>query len=280
MSEMTLEHILQKVRQLPSLSLVLKEVLHSFDNENVDVQTLIGKISRDQGLVARILRVANSAFYGHPNRVGSIGEAVVVLGFHNIRSLVMAAGIINQFPSAKDKAFDRIQFWRHAIGAAVCAKVLAARLGQDQEEAFTAGLLHDIGVLVLDAYFHTYFERVLAYCAANDCALADAEFVVLGLSHAAIGFEVARQWKFPPSIQYAIRDHHQPDDDAPAALTDLVHLANVLCHALEIGNSGCDLVPPLSEGAWKRLGLAWDEMGAIFRDIERMNAGVNLLVGE
>lgn len=277
MSELTLERITQKVQQLPSLSQVLMEVLHSFDNEDVDVATLVGQLSRDQGLAARILRVANSPFYGLPSRISSIGEAVVVLGFHNIRSLAVAAGIINQFPPAQGKAFDRTEFWRHAVGTGVCAKVLAARLGKDQEEAFTAGLLHDIGVLVLDAYFHEDFERVLAYCAAQDCALPEAEAAVLGLSHAAIGFEVARQWKFPLPIQCAIRDHHQPGG---AVLTDVVHLANVLCHALEIGKVSNNLASPLSAGAWQRLGLTWAGMGAIFRDIERMNAGVNLLVAE
>lgn len=280
MSELTPERIMQKVRQLPSLSLALMEVLHSFDNEGVDVATLVGKISRDQGLVARVLRVANSAFYGLPSRVGSIGEAVVVLGFHNIRSLVMAAGIINQFPPGGGKSFDRMEFWRHAIGTGVCARVLAARLGQDREVAFSAGLLHDVGKLVLDACFHEDFERVLACRAAHDCAMLEAERAALGTTHAAIGFEVARQWKFPPAIQRAIRDHHQPDGGDTSVLTDMAHLANVLCHALEIGNAGYDCVPPLSAGAWERLGLAWADMGEMLHEIERVNASVNLLVAE
>lgn len=280
MSELTLERIMQKVQQLPSLSLALMEVLHSFDNENVDVATLVGKIGRDQGLVARVLRVANSAFYGLPSRVGSIGEAVVVLGFHNIRSLVMAAGIINQFPPADGKVFDRMEFWRHAIGTAVCARVLAARLGQDQEMAFTTGLLHDLGKLVLDAYFHEDFERVLAYRTAQDCTVLEAERAVLGVTHATIGFEVAKRWKFPPAIQQAVRDHHAPDVEPSQPLTDITHLANVLCHVLEIGNAGYDLAPPLSAGAWERLELDWAGTGKMLHEIERINASVNLLIAE
>ncbi len=280
MSELTLEQVAQRVRQLPSLPQVVAEVLHSFDNENIDVATLVAEISRDQGLAARVLRVANSAFYGLPSRIGSINEAVVVLGFHNVRSLVVAAGIINQFPPAEGKVFDRTEFWRHAIGTGVCAKVLAARLGNDSEAAFTAGLLHDIGVLVLDAYFHEDFERALGYCLEQECTFSQAEAAVLGLGHAAIGFEVARQWKFPLPIQQAIRDHHLPDDGSPAVLTDEVHLANVLCHVLEIGRVSNNLAPQLSEGAWSRLGLDWGGMPAIFRDIERLNGSVNLLLAE
>lgn len=279
MSELTLARVMQRIQQLPSLSVVVAEVLHSFNNENVDVQTLVGSISRDQGLVARVLRVANSAFYGLPNHVGSIGEAVVVLGFHSVRSLVLAAGIINQFPPGGGKAFDRLEFWRHAIGTGVAARVLDARPGH-RELAFTAGLLHDVGRLVLDAYFHDDFEGVLAYRATEDCEMIQAESAVLGLTHATIGCEVAKRWKFPLPLQLAIRDHHCPDAEPHALLTDCVHVANVLCHLLEIGHAGDNLAPPLAPGAWQRLGLNRESLKDRFREIERLNASINLLVND
>jgi len=277
-SELTLARVMERVQQLPALSPVLHEILHSFSNEDVDIATLVNKISRDQGLAARVLRVANSAFYGLSSRVASIGEAVVVLGFHSVRSLVVAAGIINRFPPSGGTRFDRLAFWRHAIGVGVCARVLAARLGENAETAFTAGLLHDAGRLVLDAYFHEEFERILAYHAAADCAMIAAEQETLGMTHTIIGFEMAKQWKFPSSIQSAIRDHHHPDSGQPAVLTDIVHLANVLCHALEIGNSGYDMVPPLSAAAWQRLGLDWAVCRALLPEIERRNADLDLLI--
>lgn len=279
MSGLTLDRAVERVRQLPSLSLIVQEVLHSFESEDVDIPTLVGKISRDQGLAAQVLRVANSAFYGLSSHVSSIGEAVVVLGFFSIRSLAVAAGIIHHFPHAGGKIFDRMEFWRHAVGVGACAKVIAGRVGQNVETAFTAGLLHDIGMLVLDANFHEEFEAVLAYREANDVQLIEAESAMLNLTHAMIGFEVAKRWKFPKDIQLSIRDHHSPGSDG-APLTDVVHLANVLCHALEIGNSCYDMVPPLSVESWRRLGISWPEMGGILREIERINAGINLLAGE
>lgn len=281
MSELTLSQVVEKVQQLPSLSLVVNDILHSFDDEHADTDTLVAKIGHDQGLAARVLRVANSAFYGLSNHVSSVGEAVVVLGFHSVRSLALAAGIINQFPPGGGKQFDRLAFWRHAIGVGVCARVIAARRGENGETAFTAGLLHDVGKLVLDAHFHEEFEAVLGYREEHDCELIDAEQAVLNLTHAAIGFEVAQRWKFPATIQWAIRDHHRPPDTGEAApLSDLVHFANVLCHALEIGNACYDLVPPLSIGAWQRLGLNWEEMPALLREIARVNTSTNLLLGE
>lgn len=279
MGKLTIEQVIKGVQQVPSLSAVVLEVLASFDREDIEIADLVQKLGQDQGLTARVLRVANSPFYGISSKVGSVGEAVVVLGFHNVRSLVAAAGIINQFPVSEGKGLDRLALWQHGIGTAVCAQVLAKALGRDQALAFTAGLLHDIGRLVLDAYFHEDFKAAMVHCTAEDSTLLDAERAVLGMEHAQVGFELARRWKFPVSIQQAIRDHHQPEREQ-AALTDLVHTANVLCHALDIGNAGYEMVPPLSSSAWTRLGLDWEKMPAQMAEIEQLYAGAHLLVSE
>lgn len=280
MSHVTMERVLRDVRQLPSLSVVVRELLDSFEGDNVRIPQLVNKINRDQGLAARVLRVANSAFYGFPGNIGSINEAVVVLGFHAVRSLALASGIIGQFSPSEGRQFDRLAFWQHAIGTGVAARVLANTLGRNAEEAFAAGLLHDVGKLVLDAHFHEDFCAVLAHLKSNDSTMLEAEKSVLGMDHATIGYEVARQWKFPTAIQQAIRDHQHPDAQTASMLTDMVHVANVLVHALEIGNGGDDIVPKLSEAAWLRLGIHWEELGVLLKEIERQNAGANLLLSE
>jgi putative nucleotidyltransferase with HDIG domain len=276
---LTIEQVVKAVQQVPSLSLVVMEILASFDKRNVDSADLAQKINQDQGLTARVLRVANSPFYGMSSRIGSVSEALVVLGFHNVRSLVAAAGIINQFSDMENDGLDRVGFWQHSIATAVCSQVLAKNCGQNQGLAFTAGLLHDIGKLVLDAYFQEHFQQALAQCTATDSSLIEAEQAVLGLDHTTVGFELAQRWKFPPAIQQAIRDHHQPDRES-AILTELVHVANVFAHALDIGNAGYALVPRLSSSAWSRLGLDWDAMPAQLAEMERQYAGLSLLIGE
>lgn len=279
MGRLTIEQVIKGVQQVPSPSVVVLDVLASFDNEDIEIAGLVQKLGQDQGLTARVLRVANSPFYGLSSKVGSVGEAVVVLGFHHVRSLVAAAGIINQFPASEGNGFDRLAFWQHGLGTAVCAQVLAKALGRDQALAFTAGLLHDVGRLVLDAYFHEDFKAAMAHSTAEDATLLDAELAVLGVEHAQVGFELTRRWKFPVVIQQAIRDHHQPEREQ-AALTDLVHAANVLCHALDIGNASHEIVPPLSSSVWTRLGLDWETMPALMAEIEQLYAGVNLMVSE
>lgn len=274
----TLPEVLAAVRQLPSLSVVVTDLLASLNRENMDTASLVSKIAQDQGLAARVLRVANSAFYGLGSRVSGVNEAVVVLGFHAVRSMALAAGIINAFPPGVGGRFDRLAFWQHAVGTGVCARVLAARLGKDAEAAFTAGLLHDIGKLAMHVYYPEVFESVLA-SRGTDKALIDTERLVLGFDHAAVGYEVARNWHFPPAIGQAIRDHHQPDA-APTFYTDVVHVANTLCCALDIGSGGDDLVPPLAPGAWERLGLGWERLGQCLHEIERANASMNLLMSD
>lgn len=276
---LTIDQVAKAIQQVPSLSAVVMEILASFDRQDVEIADLAQKLGQDQGLTARVLRVANSPFYGMSSKVGSVQEAVVVLGFHNVRSLVAAAGIINQFPATEHPDFDRTGFWQHSIGTAACAQVLAKSLGQNQALAFTAGLLHDVGKLALDAYFHQDFQLALAHRVAEDSTLLEAERAVLGVDHALVGHELARRWKFPAAIQQAIRDHHQPERE-PATLTDLVHVANVLCHALDIGNAGYDRVPPLSSSAWSRLGLDWDAMPALWTETEQLYAGLSLLISE
>lgn len=274
-----IEQMLACVKQLSPLSAAVIEVLASFERQDVAVDKIADKISLDQGMVTRILRVANSSFYGFPGKMGTMRDAVVLLGFHNIRSLVIAAGLIRQFPPRDHGQFDHNLFWQHSIGAGVCARVLAGRMGKDGELAFTAGLLHDIGRLVVEMGCPEKSDAVAAYIVGHDATLLEAECAILGIDHTAVGFEVAKRWNFPAAIQLAIRDHHQPRQES-GFLADVVHVASVLCHALGIGNTDNDRVPPLSLGAWQRLGLRWETIKDCLPEIEHQYAAASLMLGD
>lgn len=279
MNNSAIEQMLAKVKHLPPLSAAVAGVLASLERQDADVHEIAGKISLDQGMVTRVLRVANSAFYGFPSKVGTIHDAVVLLGLHNIRSLVVAAGLIRQFPPREHGRFDYGLFWQHSIGAGVCARVLAGRLGKDAELAFTAGLLHDIGRLVVEVSSPEQSDAVLAHSIDHAVSLLEAERAVLGFDHTVIGFEITRLWKFPVAIQAAIRDHHRPKPDS-GFLADLVHVGDVLCHALDFGNADNDSVPPLSADAWQRLGLRWEMIRESLPEIERQNASAKLMLSD
>lgn len=278
MSKLTLATVLDQVRQLPPLPALVLELLHSFGNEDIAIEELARKISQDQALVARALRVANSPYYGLQGKIGTIEEAIVVLGFHTVRMLVTAAGVIGRFPGPVQRWFDHQGFWQHSLGVALCAKSLAKATSENQEGAFTSGLLHDIGRLVLVTYFPEQYREVVECRRQHDMDLLEAEHALLGLDHAAVGAALMERWKLPLAIKQAVANHHDPDDVGGSLLVDLVHVANVMCHALDIGNSDDDVVPFLSGTAWSRLGIGWPEFKSFLAEVEKQYAGTSTLI--
>lgn len=145
MSLLSREQVAARLKQLPSLPAVVTRLLDSFANEEIDTAAIARQIALDQGLTARVLRVANSSFYRLQSRVGTINEAVVVLGFRAVRSMVLAVGVNGAFRADLCLGFDQAAYLRHGVGTALRARELASATGHNPELAFTAGILHDIG---------------------------------------------------------------------------------------------------------------------------------------
>lgn len=257
------EQILAHMRQLPPLSPVVAELLASFADDDVDCGRIARQIARDQALTARVLRVANSSFYGLANKVGTIGDAVVVLGFRAVRSMVLAIGINGAFRSESCPGFDAQAYLRHCLLVGAVARKLAPASGYHAEIAFAAGLLHDVGELVLAANFAGHYDEVLAYRNQNDCFLVVAERAVLGIDHAEVGGLLADAWRFPTFLQEAIMAHHRPGTLGYASLADLIHVADAVAHGLGITCRPDEMVMPIDSAAWQRLGMDGDRIAAI-----------------
>lgn len=272
-----IDEIMGRVQKLPSLPNVVVEILRNFENENIDVTTLANNIANDQALVARVMRVANSPFFGLSGQVGTIFEAISVLGFNNLRGLVTAAAFINTFPRL-NKEFDWGSFWRHSIATAVCAKILAKRVGQHPETAFTAGLLHDIGKLVMGVYFPESFNRMLNVESASTAESLQTERDDLGLDHAELGREVANRWHFPLAIREAIGQHHMSEKtDKEINLCDVVYIANLFSHSLGIGTKEVE-TGDLTAALWLRLGIESSAVPDINEEARQMYAGAIMLI--
>jgi putative nucleotidyltransferase with HDIG domain len=241
-----------KISELPSLPTVVVELLNSFDNPDIDTASLAKKIALDQSLVAKTLRLANSPFYGLAGRVSSINDAIVILGFRAVRSLVTATAIAGTFSRLTGSGFDHTIFWRHSTRVAIAARIIARQIDCNPESAFTAALLHDIGRLLLAFCFPLEYAAALAYRQQHDCPLIDAEREVLGIDHAAAGEQLAQQWHFPQSIRAAIAGHHAPETINAETLAGVVHIANVLVHSLGLENDSHEMVPPINATVWQR----------------------------
>lgn len=255
-----------KLAALPALPPLVTELIASFQQEDLDIPTLARRISADQALVARTLRVANSPFYGLARQVCSLDEAIMIVGFRAVRSLVLGAAIVGAFPQQACRDFDGRAFWQHSIAVAVAARALATRLGRSADSIFTGGLLHDIGKYVLAICFPAHYQDAIAWQRQHGVPMLDAELRVLGIGHPQAGAELARLWGLPEALVTDIEFHHAPQH-APAA--DIVHLADVLARALEAGSSAAlDPVPPLDASAWARLPLSDAQLLSLLAQIE------------
>ncbi len=276
MSTLTLEAVIADFSHLPASPEVVMKLLEYLKQDEVDVDTVVGMITQDQVLSAKSLRIANSALYGLQRRISTIQEAIVVLGQRTVSTMVTAMAITSRFQSLQVARYDQRLFWRHNVGTAMCAGALAKRLGFNQESAFTAGLLHDIGKLVLASRFPEHFAGVLDYQKQHDCHMNEAERQVLGFDHTQIGAALAKQWKFSPDISEGVAGHHAPEARSAASMADVIHLADLMAHVLDFTSSENDLAPDLSEIAWQRLGLNWEDFKRLMAEVEAQSQDAEL----
>ncbi|MBI4938772.1 MAG: HDOD domain-containing protein [Nitrosomonadales bacterium] len=270
------KEIIARLHRLPSLPLAVQAVIASFSDPDLDTASLARKITQDQGLSARVLRVANSSFYGLQRKVGSIQDAVVVLGFDAIRSLVMSAGVIQGFPSLPGSLFDRNAYWRRSFHVAGYAMALADCLRQGQQMAFTAGMFHDIGQLVLDVCIPEQLSEILEQQKISGQSLIEAEQSGLGFDHALIGADVAKLWNFPPEIEHAIRYWRTPVNEPFEPVTGIVHVAALL----EGGLEGEALIGRLPGALRDRLNISWERIGLRLPERDQLDAVSGLMLAE
>lgn len=248
-----LRNRIEQLGDLPTLPHVVQRLATMISRPTVSAEEIGTIIEKDQVLAAKVLRLANSPFYGFPSRIGSVSHAVIVLGFNVVKGLTLCASALTIM---KDAGMD--QLWRHSLGVAITANLLATKLEiKNPEELFVSGLLHDIGKVVLYVKWPDVGNSIkdaLKTCA--DRSLFDVEQELTGLSHAEIGGYLAGAWHLPITLREPILYHHNPIQAKDATLqTAIVHVADILVKGLACGNPGDDLIPPLSRPAWDQVGL-------------------------
>lgn len=264
----TVEELVDGLEDLPSLPAVVMELLGCIDQEDSDISLLAKKVSADGALTAKTLRLANSSAFGLQVKATTIQQAMTYLGFQATRNLIMAAAMTGCFPSGRCPSFDDKAFWRLSIATAACARVLARHMRFKQEVAFTAGLLHGIGRLVLATRFPEDYEAVLSACKRVDGDLAALERDMLGLDHVDAGVALAEHWQLSNTLRQAIAFQRRPDVAGAGFLATIVHVAAAVAHALDLAGDADELVPPLSGVAWTALSLSEDTWLHVFRETE------------
>jgi putative nucleotidyltransferase with HDIG domain len=225
--DLNIEQVLAKIKELPTLPDVVFKVNEVVNDPSTSAADLESVISRDQAIAAKVLRLVNSAFYGLPGRVDTLSRAIPLLGFSTVRNLVMSVSI---FDMAAITGFDMKAFWRHSFATSLIAQTIAKADGFPWAETQSlAGLLHDIGKVLLFQHFTKHYEAVQNLMEKKGLGFLEAERSLYSIDHAMVGAAIADKWSFPPNIKAAIEFHHNPE---PAGdLADFVSVtacANIL----------------------------------------------------
>lgn len=228
--------VLANVYNLPSMSSIMMEVSRLLDDPSTNTDTLSKMIGKDQGLSTKILSIANSPLYGLPRKVSTIDFAILIIGFQDIKNIVIALSMIESFKNKSDKNLNQDEFWRHSILTGNAAKRIAEDLGyRIGGEAFVAGLLHDLGIPVIHKYFHSTFLEIVKKVEEGHTFI-EAEFEMLGMTHEEIGKFLADKWNLPSPLIDCIYHHHHPAEASEnEVLTAVVHLADMMTQKLELG---------------------------------------------
>lgn len=231
---------IQEISHIATLPEVTMKIIALVEDPDSTAQDLNKVISNDPALGARILKVVNSAFYGLPGQIGSINRAIVLLGLNAVKNIAIAASLAKLFRGGRIAPnFDARELWTHAVTCATGTRLLSDKAGLGlPDEAFLAGLIHNIGILVEIQARRPKFVEAFEKLEKNpQLTLRDAEMQVLGANHEQFGMALCKVWKFPQSFAYVTGFHHHPMDlpEKSRTLTGIVHLADIMAMKLKLG---------------------------------------------
>ncbi len=265
-----LQTIVARISEISTLPDVALKVMEVAQDPSTGAADLTRVVEGDPALGARVLRLVNSAAYGVRTTIRNLHQAISYLGFSQVRNLALTASVSDIFKSDEQiGTYRRHGLWRHLVSVGVCARMIAQRQGMSNfEDAFLAGLLHDIGIILEDQQAHAPF-RVVMESLRTDATLVEVEREVLGFDHCVLGEMLAESWRFPVVTRAAIRYHHASArcTGEARAVVQTVEVANVLCTLKGYSSVGVKLLrPPLD--ACQALGLSKEDLLVLATDLD------------
>lgn len=264
------EQLVAKIDDLPTIPVVATQVLQLLDQPDVRVEQVADLMLSDQVMAARVLKMVNSPVYKPGQEITSLKRALVYLGLKHIREVALTTSFIDAFDENKG-AFEIATFWEHSFGVGMVSRIIAGKIGYpDQEKAYIAGIIHDLGEVFLSNFMRDEFQAVLDSIKDKPVKLVDAEAEQLGTSHCEIGLCMARKWNFPEVYCEVIAYHHTPSEAAiDPVLCAIVNLSDLFCSVRELNYGGREWVSfnLHEEQAWQILKKESPKLAEL--DVER-----------
>ena len=256
--QLSVEHMVQDVSTIHSLPMFYSQLSEAIDHPRSSIGDIAKIISEDMGLTARILKLANSPLFGYFSKIDSITQAVTIIGVFQVRDLALAISVMDVFKGIPEDLVNMERFWKHSVAVGLAARLLATSQREaNVERFFVAGILHDIGRLVMYVRVPDLCLELLEESRATGGLLYRAEREKFSFDHAEVGGELLRRWKIPPSVGEPVGCHHdcRKASQYPRE-SSILHFADIMAHAMQFGNSGEIFVPELDDSVWERLQLS------------------------
>lgn len=274
---MNFDALFQQQAALPTIPKVVQEVIDSFNDDNVSIDDISRKLAADQVLSAKILRLANSSYYHSSRSVGTVDDAVLMLGFMTVRTLVISSGLTGGFKAMP--GVDLKQFWRYSMHTAVIAKCLAKKIGGNSDFAFTVGLMHAIGQLVMHSAMPEQAMQIDKIAGLLDARRLDVERTSFGYDFSDVGAELARRWRFPDNFASVIKGFPQPlASEHFEPMAGVIHLAVWRARAEENHYSNEEMEATIPKDVLAKIGISSEYMLKEMPPISELAAGLEELV--
>lgn len=275
---MQLEALFKQPQALPAVPKIVHELIDSFNSDDVSIDEIAKKLAADPVLSARLLRLANSAYYHVSRSIGTVNEALSMLGFVTVRTLVISSGLTGGYKSMP--GMDLGQFWRYSFHTAAVAGWLAKRCSVNGDQAFTVGLMHGIGQLVMHTGMPEQMLQVDKMATPMDPRRIDMERTSFGYSFADVGAELARQWRFPNAFADAIARFPDPAGKEPFdPVAGVIHLAVWRARAEHNQLSAEEMAATLPADVCKKLGFKPDTLLAEMPPMSELAEGLDAMLG-
>ncbi len=267
---LSLDELVKKNVQFASFPDLYYRIIEVLNDTKSSASHLAEVVSSDPGLSATLLKLVNSAFYGTPSRINSITRAIALIGGRELSTLALGTTVISHFSGIPSHLVDMKTFWKHSIATGIFARILANRkVGLSEEKLFIAGLLHDIGRLIIFQEFPKTAAHAIRVSHKERLPLYEVEAAIMGYDHAKIAGRLLLKWNFPEELRQIIRYHHYPLSSTASIEASIVYAANIMASALQFGDSGDIFIPYFEKRVWDTIDISTSVLSSSLKQADR-----------